>query len=144
MNLGHSRTLFVIIVRLPAPPSGLPLAARRARREMAMPRLPYASDPNDQAWACIAPHVAQNDGPGRKRTVDSINVSDALHTALLGMVELFRAISVPEYNVYALRAHICRWGKRNNDLGRVARSDPGMGSWCPLCFCNALLANQWC
>jgi len=43
-----------------------------------MPRLPYASDLNDAEWTCIAPHVAQKAGPGRKRTIDIREVVNAL------------------------------------------------------------------
>jgi putative transposase len=41
-------------------------------------RLPYPSDTTDQEWECIAPHVAQKHGPGRKRTVDIREVINAL------------------------------------------------------------------
>ena len=43
-----------------------------------MARLPYASDPNDQEWACIVPHVELKGGPGRKRTVDIREVINVL------------------------------------------------------------------
>ncbi len=43
-----------------------------------MIRLPYDSDVNDQEWACIAPHVQQKSGPGRKRTIDIREVINAL------------------------------------------------------------------
>ncbi len=43
-----------------------------------MPRLPYDSDLNDQEYACIAPHIAQKSGPGRKRTIDIREVVNAL------------------------------------------------------------------
>ncbi len=43
-----------------------------------MARLPYPSDTNDQEWNCIAPHVVQKPGPGRKRTVDTREVVNAL------------------------------------------------------------------
>jgi putative transposase len=43
-----------------------------------MPRLPYDSDVNDQEGACIAPHVAQQQGPGRKRTVNIREIVNAL------------------------------------------------------------------
>jgi putative transposase len=41
-------------------------------------RLPYPSDMNDHEWTCIAPRVAQKQGPGRKRTVDIREVVNAL------------------------------------------------------------------
>lgn len=41
-------------------------------------RLPYPSDVNDQEWVCIAPHVAQKQGPGRKRTINIREVVNAL------------------------------------------------------------------
>jgi putative transposase len=43
-----------------------------------MTRAPYNSDLNDAEWACIAPHVAQKDGPGRKREIDIREVVNAL------------------------------------------------------------------
>ena len=43
-----------------------------------MTRLPYDSDVNDQEWECIAPCVAQKQGPGRKRTVDIREIVNAL------------------------------------------------------------------
>ncbi len=43
-----------------------------------MTRLPYDSDVNDQEWNCIAPHVQQKSGPGRKRTIDIREVVNAL------------------------------------------------------------------
>jgi putative transposase len=43
-----------------------------------MSRLPYDSDLKDQEWTCIAPRVAQKDGPGRKRTIDIREVVNAL------------------------------------------------------------------
>ena len=43
-----------------------------------MTRLPYDSDVNDQEWECLEPHVAQRDGPGRKRTIDTREVVNAL------------------------------------------------------------------
>ncbi len=38
----------------------------------------YASDLNDQEFALIAPHVAQEDGSGRKRMVDIREVLNAI------------------------------------------------------------------
>ena len=38
----------------------------------------YASDLNDQEFALLAPHVAQKDGSGKKRTVDIRDVLNAL------------------------------------------------------------------
>ena len=38
----------------------------------------YASDLNDQEFALIAPHVAQKDGSGKKRTVDIREVLNAI------------------------------------------------------------------
>ena len=43
-----------------------------------MTRLPYPSDVNDQEWECIVPHVAQKQGPGRKRTINIREVVNAL------------------------------------------------------------------
>jgi putative transposase len=43
-----------------------------------MPRLPYDSDLNAYEQECIAPYVAQKPGPGRKRTVDIMEVVNAL------------------------------------------------------------------
>jgi transposase len=43
-----------------------------------MPRLPYDSDLNAYEQECIAPYVAQKSGPGRKRTVDIMEVVNAL------------------------------------------------------------------
>jgi len=43
-----------------------------------MTRLPYDSDLNDQEWECIAPNVAQKQGPGRKRTVNIREIVNAL------------------------------------------------------------------
>lgn len=43
-----------------------------------MARKSYPSDMNDHEWACIAPFVAQPTGPGRKRTVDTREVVNAL------------------------------------------------------------------
>ena len=43
-----------------------------------MPRLPYDSDLNAYEQECIAPFVAQKSGPGRKRTVDIMEVVDAI------------------------------------------------------------------
>lgn len=43
-----------------------------------MTRLPYPSDIHDDEWACIAPHLAQKAGAGRKRTVDIREVVNAL------------------------------------------------------------------
>jgi putative transposase len=38
----------------------------------------YGSELNDQEFALIAPHVAQKDGSGRKRTVDIREVLNAI------------------------------------------------------------------
>jgi putative transposase len=38
----------------------------------------YGSDLNDQEFALIAPHVAQKDGSGKKRTVDIREVLNAI------------------------------------------------------------------
>ncbi len=38
----------------------------------------YASDLNDQEFALLAPHVAQKDGSGKKRTVDIREVLNAI------------------------------------------------------------------
>jgi len=38
----------------------------------------YASDLNDQESALLTPHVAQKDGPGKKRTVDIREVLNAI------------------------------------------------------------------
>ena len=38
----------------------------------------YASDLNDQEFELIAPHVAQKDGSGKKRTVDIREVLNAV------------------------------------------------------------------
>ena len=38
----------------------------------------YASDLNDREFALIAPHVAQKDGSGKKRTVDIREVLNAI------------------------------------------------------------------
>jgi putative transposase len=38
----------------------------------------YASNLNDREFALIAPHVAQNDGSGKKRTVDIREVLNAI------------------------------------------------------------------
>ena len=38
----------------------------------------YASDLNDREFALIAPHDAQKDGSGKKRTVDSREVLNAI------------------------------------------------------------------
>ncbi len=43
-----------------------------------MTRLPYPSDVNDQEWDYIEPHVAQKQGPGRKRTINIREVVNAL------------------------------------------------------------------
>jgi putative transposase len=43
-----------------------------------MTRLPYDSDVNDQEWACLEPHVAQQQGPGRKRTVNMREIINGL------------------------------------------------------------------
>ncbi len=43
-----------------------------------MTRLPYDSDLNDQEWKCIAPHVQQKSGPGRKRAINIREVINAL------------------------------------------------------------------
>ncbi len=43
-----------------------------------MNRLPYDSDLNAFEQECIAPYVAQKPGPGRKRTVDIMEVVNAL------------------------------------------------------------------
>ncbi len=43
-----------------------------------MTRLPYPSDINDDEWTCIAPHLAQKAGAGRKRSVDIREVVNAL------------------------------------------------------------------
>ncbi len=43
-----------------------------------MARLPYDSDVNDQEWHSIAPYVLQQGGPGRKRTVDTREIVNAL------------------------------------------------------------------
>ena len=43
-----------------------------------MPRLPYDSDLNNVEWTCVAPHVQQQDGPGRKRTIDIREVINTL------------------------------------------------------------------
>jgi putative transposase len=40
--------------------------------------MPYDSDLNDQEYACIAPHVEQKPGPGRKRTVNIREIINAL------------------------------------------------------------------
>ena len=40
--------------------------------------LPYPSDVNDQEWDYIEPHVAQKQGPGRKRTINIREVVNAL------------------------------------------------------------------
>jgi putative transposase len=45
---------------------------------MVMPRVPYPSDLTDAEWSCIAPYVVQKPGPGRKRTVDTREVVNAL------------------------------------------------------------------
>ena len=43
-----------------------------------MTRLPYDSDVNDHEWTCLAPYVLQKSGPGRKRTIDTREVVNAL------------------------------------------------------------------
>jgi len=43
-----------------------------------MTRLAYDSDVNDQEWQCLEPHVVQTGGPGRKRTIDTREVVNAL------------------------------------------------------------------
>jgi putative transposase len=43
-----------------------------------MNRLPYDSDLNAFEQECIAPYVAQKSGPGRKRTVDIMEIVNAL------------------------------------------------------------------
>jgi putative transposase len=43
-----------------------------------MTRLPYDSDLKDREWVCIAPHVEQPGGPGRKRTINIREVVNAL------------------------------------------------------------------
>lgn len=43
-----------------------------------MSRQPYPSDLTDQEWEIIAPYVAQSDGAGRRRTVDTREVVNAL------------------------------------------------------------------
>ncbi len=43
-----------------------------------MTRIPYDSDLSNEEWTCIAPHVVQKDGPGRKRTIDTREIINAL------------------------------------------------------------------
>ena len=43
-----------------------------------MDRKPYDSDLNTSEKICIAPHIAQKPGPGRKRTVDIFEVINGL------------------------------------------------------------------
>ena len=38
----------------------------------------YPSDVNEAEWQLIAPHLAQKDGPGRKRTVNIREIANAL------------------------------------------------------------------
>ena len=42
------------------------------------PSTRYGSDLNDQEFALIAPHIAQKDGSGKKRTVDIREVLNAI------------------------------------------------------------------
>ncbi len=44
-----------------------------------MTRLPYDSDLSDEEWLLIEPLVKQKDGAGRKRTVDTREIVNALY-----------------------------------------------------------------
>jgi hypothetical protein len=69
-NSGHRGLILVSIVELQALSFWSSLCWAGAGRCIMTTRFPYPSDVNDQKWVCIAPHVAQKQGPGRKRTIN--------------------------------------------------------------------------
>jgi putative transposase len=78
MNYGHRRSIRIPVIDLPRPASGPELAALLGWQERAMKRKAYVSDLNTFEQACIAPYIAQKPGPGRNRTVDILEVVNAL------------------------------------------------------------------
>jgi putative transposase len=78
MNYGHHGSIRVIVIDLPRSASGPDLAALLGGKEQTMKRKAYDSDLNTFEQACIAPYVAQKPGPGRNRTVDIMEVVNAL------------------------------------------------------------------
>jgi putative transposase len=78
MDYGHHISIRVMVIDLLLTASGPDLAAGLIWKEQMMKRKPYDSDLNPFEQICIAPYVAQKLGPGRNRTVDILEVVNAL------------------------------------------------------------------